>query len=151
MMQQALYISWDDLHDKSKQLSQRVKADGPLKGIIGVSRSGMIPATLVAIELDLRLLESVCVSSYDHKTQSDVKILKPPGVTDLNDGQGWIIIDDLVDTGETAKALKTLLPAAKIATLYAKPQGMPYTDYYIAETTQDTWIYFPWDAAPDAS
>ncbi|MBL9036566.1 MAG: xanthine phosphoribosyltransferase, partial [Rhodospirillaceae bacterium] len=72
------------------------------------------------------------------------KLLK--GVT--GDGTGWLIIDDLVDTGKTAKYVRDLLPKAHFATIYAKPAGKPVVDTFVTEVSQDTWIYFPWDIEP---
>ena len=37
---------------------------GPFKGIVAISRGGLIPAAIIARELDLRLVESVCVVTY---------------------------------------------------------------------------------------
>ena len=56
-----------------------------------------------------------------------------------------LIVDDLVDTGQTARVVRDLLPAAHFATVYAKPMGRPLVDTFITEVSQDTWIYFPWD------
>ena len=67
------------------------------------------------------------------------------------DGEGWLIIDDLVDTGETGKMLRQLLPKAHFATVYAKPLGRPVVDTFITEVSQDTWIFFPWDLEPRPS
>jgi xanthine phosphoribosyltransferase len=61
------------------------------------------------------------------------------------DGEGWLIIDDLVDTGKTAAVLRKMIPKAHFATIYAKPAGRPLVDTFITEVSQDTWIYFPWD------
>ena len=61
---------------------------------------------------------------------------------------GWLIIDDLVDTGDTARAVRKMLPKAHFATVYAKPAGRPLVDTYITEVSQDTWIFFPWDMEP---
>ena len=55
------------------------------------------------------------------------------------------MIDDLVDTGKTAKVVRQLLPKAYFATLYAKPAGRPYVDTCVKEFKQDKWIFFPWD------
>ena len=54
-------------------------------------------------------------------------------------------VDDLVDTGTTARIVRNLLPQAHFATVYAKPMGRPLVDTFITEVSQDTWIYFPWD------
>ena len=38
-------------------------------------------------------------------------------------GAGVLIIDDLVDTGATARVVREILPKAHFATVYAKPAG----------------------------
>jgi xanthine phosphoribosyltransferase len=134
-------VSWDQLHRDSKALAWRLVAGGPWKGIIAITRGGMVPAAIVARELDVRLIDTVCVASYDDRQRGNVTVLKKvPG-----DGRGWLIIDDLVDTGTTAKAVRDLLPHAHFATVYAKPAGRPLVDSFITEVSQDTWILFPWD------
>ncbi len=100
-----------------------------------------MPAAIVARELDLRLVDTVCVSSYDHQAQGKITVLKEvPG-----DGEGTLIVDDLVDTGKTAKLVREMLPKAHFATVYAKPAGRPMVDTFVTEVSQDTWIHFPWD------
>ena len=73
-----------------------------------------------------------------------IEILKPLEM----DGEGWLLLDDLVDTGQTAQKVRDMLPKAHFATVYAKPQGRPLVDTFITEVSQDTWILFPWDAEP---
>ena len=60
-------------------------------------------------------------------------------------GKRVLIVDDLVDTGTTAKLVREHLPEAHFAAVYAKPMGRPLVDTFITEVSQDTWIYFPWD------
>ena len=62
-----------------------------------------------------------------------------------DDGAGVLIIDDLTDTGKTARIVREILPDAYFATVYAKPAGAPLCHTFITEVSQDTWIYFPWD------
>jgi len=118
----------------------------PFKGIIAVTRGGLVPAAVVARELDIRLIETACISSYDQQSQGKLTVLKKPAEAD--DGEGWLIVDDLVDTGETAKALRQMMPKAHFATAYAKPAGRPLVDTFVTEVSQDTWIFFPWDMEP---
>ena len=61
-------------------------------------------------------------------------------------GDGWLVVDDLVDTGNTATIIRNMLPKAHFATLYSKPAGKPLVDTFITEVSQDTWILFPWDS-----
>ena len=145
-----IVISWPELHRDTRVLCHALMEKGPFKGIIAIARGGMIPAALVARELEIRLLDTVCASSYEEAEQdsdgaqikrSEVKILK--GVD--HDGEGYLLIDDLVDTGGTAKVIRKLLPKAYFVTLYAKPMGREFVDLCVKEFEQDKWVYFPWD------
>ncbi len=134
-------VSWEELHRHSRALAWRMAELGPWRGIVAVTRGGLVPAAILARELDLRLIETICVSSYDHTRPREARVLKtPPG-----DGEGWLMIDDLVDTGRTARLVRELQPKAHFATIYAKPAGRPLVDSYVTEVSQDTWIHFPWD------
>ncbi len=105
----------------------------------------MVPAAIIARELDIHLVDTVCISSYDWKDQKgEAEILKQFS----GDGEGWLVIDDLVDTGRTARIVKKMVPKAHFASVYAKPAGRPLVDTCITEVSQDTWILFPWDAEP---
>ena len=137
-------VTWEELHRNAKALAWRLLESGPFKGIIAVTRGGLVPAAIVARELDIRLIDTVCITSYAEFDQGKLTVLKTvPG-----DGTGWLIVDDLVDTGSTARKVRELLPRAHFATIYAKPLGRPLVDSFITEVSQDTWILFPWDIEP---
>ena len=141
-------VSWDQLHRDARALAWRLmdlerRSGGPWHGIVAITRGGLVPAAIVARELEVRLIDTFCVASYDGQRIGEVRILKDvPG-----DGAGWLIIDDLVDTGQTARAVRERLPKAHLATVYAKPAGRPLVDTFVTEVSQDTWILFPWDTA----
>lgn len=136
-------ISWEQLHRDSKALAWRLLDLDFFEGIVAVTRGGLVPAAIIARELDIRLVDTVCIASYTWQDrQGEIEILKSVE----SDGEGWLIIDDLVDTGNTARSVRDMLPKAHFATVYAKPAGRPLVDTYITEVSQDTWILFPWDA-----
>jgi xanthine phosphoribosyltransferase len=135
-------VTWDELHRHARALAWRVAALGPWQGIVAVTRGGLVPAAIVARELDIRLIDTVCVASYDDRQRGEVVVLKAIA----GDGSGWLMIDDLVDTGHTARVVREMLPKAHFATIYAKPAGRPLVDTFITEVSQDTWIVFPWDS-----
>ena len=139
-------VSWEELHRNAKALAWRLNANGPFKGIIAVTRGGLVPCAIVARELEVRVIDTICIASYDDRKQENISIIKEVNLQD--DGKGWLIIDDLVDTGETAKAVRKMIPKAHFATVYAKPSGRPMVDTFITEVSQDTWILFPWDMEP---
>jgi len=134
-------ISWEQLHRDSKALAWRLVEMQPWKGIVAITRGGLVPASIIARELEIRLVDTVCISSYDYQQQAQASVLKSPTI----DSNGLLLIDDLVDTGQTARIVKDLLPEAHFATVYAKPAGRPLVDTFITEVSQDTWILFPWD------
>ncbi len=135
-------ISWEQLHRDSKALSWRLLDMDYFKGIIAVTRGGMVPAAIIARELDIHLVDTICISSYDWKDKKgEADILK----TFDGNGEGYLLVDDLVDTGRTAEIVKEIVPKAHFATVYAKPAGRPLVDTYVTEVSQDTWILFPWD------
>jgi xanthine phosphoribosyltransferase len=136
-------VSWDQLHRDAKALAWRLMDRAPFRGIVAITRGGMIPAAIIARELECRLLETVSVLTYDEEVKGEARVAKPPAAA--GDGTGWLLVDDLVDTGTTARVVRALLPKAHFATVYAKPQGRPLVDSFITEVSQDTWILFPWD------
>jgi xanthine phosphoribosyltransferase len=136
-------VSWEQLHRDSRALAWRLLEFDYFRGIIAITRGGLVPAAIIARELDIRLVDTVCVSSYEWQDQAEeIEVLKSVE----GDGEGWLIIDDLVDTGKTAEAVRKMLPRGHFATVYAKPAGRPLVDSFITEVSQDTWILFPWDS-----
>lgn len=136
-------VSWEEMHRNSKALAWRLVDKGPWKGIIAITRGGLVPACVVARELDVKLVETLGISSYDHKDQRQANVLKKADLA--GDGAGWLVIDDLVDTGNTFRVAREMMPKAHYACLYAKPAGVETCDTYVMEVSQDTWIHFPWD------
>ncbi|MGH7156453.1 MAG: xanthine phosphoribosyltransferase [Acetobacteraceae bacterium] len=146
-------VSWDQLHRDARALAWRLMDKGPndgtFAGIVAISRGGLIPAAIVARELECRLVESVSVMSYaadSEESRGLPVVIKPP--TAAGDGTGFLIVDDLVDTGGTARVVRALLPRAHFACIYAKPAARDVVDSFITEVSQDTWILFPWDTEP---
>ncbi len=139
-------VTWDQLHRDARALAWRLLESEPFTGIVAITRGGLIPAAIVARELDIRLIECVSVVTYDEQTRGTPTITKPP--TAAGDGAGFLLIDDLVDTGTTARVVRAMLPKAHFACVYAKPEGRKLVDTFVTEVSQDTWILLPWDTEP---
>ena len=149
--EKGFHVSWEQIHRDARALAWRLDKQGPGPGgewraVVAVTRGGMVPACIVARELGIRIVDTISVKSYDHQTQSEAQVLKAP-VEDMGDGEGVLIVDDLVDTGRTLEVVRELYPKAHVATVYAKPKGRPLVHTFITEVSQDTWIFFPWDMA----
>ncbi|MDR0616186.1 MAG: xanthine phosphoribosyltransferase [Synergistaceae bacterium] len=139
-------ISWDQLQKDCRALAWKLlEVRKEWSKIIAIARGGLVPAAIIARELNIKVVDTVCISSYTIRNQSaTLSILKRPDLADMD--ESWLIIDDLVDTGRTATATREMFPGIHFATVYAKPEGRPIIDTFITEVSQDTWILFPWDS-----
>lgn len=140
------YVSWDEVQSLCRKLAVRIHAERPdLTRILAITRGGLFPAGILARELNIKLIETVGIESYNGMDrQNDVVILK-----EFNQHFAYnvLVVDDLADTGRTLKELKKALVKPVVATLFTKPQGCVDVDYYGEEVPQDTWVRFPWDTA----
>ena len=138
-----MHITWEEFHQHTKHLAQKIKNNGDYNKIIAISRGGLIPAGIIAYELDIRDTQAINISSYDGEKQrqlGDIKIDANVGDVD----EKTLVVDDLSDTGTTFKLIRQLFPKATLAAVYAKPVGLNYVDVYSLDIP-DKWIVFPWD------
>jgi xanthine phosphoribosyltransferase len=145
-----LPISWDEFHRDAQILASRLIPLGPWRGIVAISRGGLVPAAIFARVLSIRIVETVSVVAYDQLSTGAEEVLGEPKITKLpdfaGDGEGFLIVDDLVDSGSTARVVRAMLPRAPFACVYAKPAGRALADFVLKEVSQDTWIILPWEA-----
>ncbi|WP_333830774.1 xanthine phosphoribosyltransferase [Pararhodobacter sp.] len=150
--EKGFHVSWDQLHRDARALAWRLQGLGPEGGswhaVVAITRGGMAPAMIVSRELDIRVVDTISVKSYDKQSRAEARVIKAPQEAIMGtDGEGVLIVDDLVDTGKTLELVRALFPKAHYATVYAKPKGKPMVETYVTEVSQDTWIFFPWDMA----
>ncbi|MDA7424334.1 xanthine phosphoribosyltransferase [Thalassococcus lentus] len=155
--EKGFHVSWDQLHRDARALAWRLQGQGPgeagaWRAVVAITRGGMAPAMIVARELDIRTVDTISVKSYHSSggkadERREAEVLKSPDAALMGEGEGILIIDDLVDSGKTLELVRSLYPKAHVATVYAKPKGRPQVETFITEVSQDTWIFFPWDMA----
>ncbi len=141
-------VTWAEVHRDTRILVRRLMGKGPWQGIVALTRGGLVPAAIVAREMSIHIVDTLCITSYDEQVQGNLNILKKPAAAMDDGGRGWLLIDDLVDTGTTMRAARDILPNAHFATVYAKPKGVGLVDTYVHDIDQDVWIFFPWDTEP---
>src|SRR3954453_11626044 len=116
----AFPVSWDQFHRDARALAWRLAGAGPFEAIVCITRGGLVPAAIVSRELGTRVIETVCIASYhDYTSQGDLKVLKPVASNILTvggeGGKGVLVVDDLVDTGKTARIVRDMMPNAHLA------------------------------------
>lgn len=137
-----LIITWDEFHLQTRNALKKICKSMEIKGIIAIARGGVYPAGIFAQDLDIRDINIICSTSYENKKQLEVpKLTRCPE----GDGEGYIIIDDIVDTGKTIREIRKKLPKAHYVAVYAKPEGVDLVDSHSVFVEQDVWVTFPWD------
>ncbi|MGB1547285.1 MAG: xanthine phosphoribosyltransferase [Alphaproteobacteria bacterium] len=134
-------VSWQDVHRASVALARKLAKEGPWHTIAAITRGGMMPAQILAVELGIRRIETIGISSYDGQERGTPHVIKACE----GSGEGWLVVDDIVDTGATAEIVRQMLPEACLVSVYVKPDGEPLVDDYVEEVPQDVWIEFPWN------
>lgn len=138
-----LTISWEQFHSDARALASKLINRKDLKKIICVTRGGLFPAAVLARELEIRWIDTICVVGYDEDSRgSHASLLKVPET----DGEGVLVVDDLVDSGRTGRIIRELMPKAYFVTMYAKPKGQEVVDDFVISVDQATGILFPWEA-----
>ncbi len=143
-------ISWSQVHLDAHALALKLEPLQKWDGIVAVARGGLVPACLVARVLKLRNIQTACVCSYgeEEKINGEIQVISLPDLPD--EGENWLVVDDLVDSGGTFAYLRRQWPKAHFACLYAKPKGRATADTFVTEYPQHLWIDFPWEPSPGA-
>lgn len=139
-------ISWDKVVAACRDLADRLR---PFRHdqILAVSRGGMVPATILAHLLDIRDIELIHAESYaSDREKGEVRLR----FTDCLYGQRLLVLDDIVDTAETMRAIRQRMVqhnSVDYAALVIK-ETAARTDTDITFSvlvSDDTWITFPWE------
>ncbi|ALD15205.1 xanthine phosphoribosyltransferase [Buchnera aphidicola (Aphis glycines)] len=146
-MSEKYIVTWDMLQIYTRKLASRLIKINSWNRIIAVSRGGLVPASLLARELSIRYVDTICIASYNNNClQENRKIIKTTKISNEKiSGKQVIVVDDLVDTGGTAHIIRKFYPKAYFVTIFAKPMGKFLVDNYIIDVDQNIWIEQPWD------
>lgn len=138
-------LDWDTVY-KDTLILANMLGKSKFSSVIAITRGGLIPAAIIARKLRLKVIDTVCLESYDGQRRGEINLLKSSKQISVDKkGEGVLIIDDLVDSGSTVSYLKDMYPKACFAVVYAKPKKKDIIDFYAVDVEQDTWIEFPWE------
>lgn len=141
-MSQKVYLKWNDVEKDTLALLKRVQ-DFPVDRIVAITRGGLFPALILSQALNVRDVYSVAIKSYEGEVQKELQLLTP--IDDIPDERGTLIVDDLVDSGNTMKFLRQKMRNAWAVTPYAKPAGLEFVTFTTELFKQDQWLVFPWE------
>ena len=136
------FISFDTYAKDAIKLADMIKKTGrTFRSIIVITRGGLFPATILSAQLNIKKIDTYCLASYANKIGGEIQELKKP-VIDTEDA---LFVDDLSDSGNTARYVKSVYPDAFFACVYVKEKRKEFPDLYVKEFPQDTWLIQPWE------
>jgi xanthine phosphoribosyltransferase len=139
----------DDIVSLVARLKQEIAIrGGSWRAVVGVVRGGVFPARRVAEALRIEYRE-IRVSYYlGTERQGEPRVIE--GLADEWQGEGLLVVDDVVDSGGTAICVRRMLPKCDLAAVYTKPGGVQTLAAagdaaFYGRRMDDRWIVFPWD------
>lgn len=141
-----LYYSYELFKEDTQKLVDQCRGYEP-DVLLAVARGGVTLAHLMSQALDMRNLYSLNSIHYEGDLKLDTfNIFNIP---DMSHAKKVLVIDDIVDSGETMREILKLLAKKfpevefKLATLFYKKTAVLQPDYTVREANQ--WIDFFWE------
>jgi len=141
------YVSWSEYGNLAEALAEKVRAGGKKYDlVVGIARGGIPVAMVVSDHLSVKI-DFVNVKSYN-----DIGKRTPPRIlstmTEGVAGKDVLLVDDLVDQGDTMTLMKRYLMDQKpssleTAVMFRKPWSTVEPDYYLESVSE--WIVFPFE------
>jgi xanthine phosphoribosyltransferase len=115
--------------------------------LLAVARGGLTLSHLMSQALDIRRLYTL--NSIHYEGQKKLDTFNIFNIPDLSNAKKVLIIDDIIDSGETMKEILSILTNKypniefKIATLFYKQTALVKPDFSVREANE--WIDFFWE------
>lgn len=142
-----IFYSYDEFKDDVKILARQIQKEFAPDALLAVARGGMSLGHSLAVALKTRNLFSLNSIHYNETKKLDyIEIFNIP---DLNPYKKILIIDDIVDSGESLVTIKKKLQdkfphiQLKIATIFYKKTALLEPDFKLKEAKE--WVEFYWD------
>ena len=146
MILEKYYYSYDEFIKDVKVLSKLIKGYSP-DTILAVARGGVTLGHFLSSSLDNRRLFTINSVHYENTKKLDTFDIF--NIPDLSDAKKVVIVDDIVDSGETLseiiKILKEKYPKVefKTAAIFYKPTAVIEADFKVKIANK--WIDFFWE------
>lgn len=165
--EKSTFLTWRDVHALANTLADHVlEAEGSREDrrfgydlLLGITRGGLVPCALLAQRFELRNILTATVLFYDDSGERFYGVVEPRMLTfpeaHLVEGKRVLVVDDVFDSGRTARAVKMRCERARatvvdVAVLHYKPEnnqfGNASAPRFFAQTVKGSdWIVYPWE------
>ena len=155
-MTKKTFMEWNEIQEKTDNLHFQYNYDL----IVTASRGGLIPSGMISYKLGIKDFVIVKISSYDDETDTQLDETKIDALSNFDTdkikaAKNILIIDDIVDTGNTMGKLKEIVnqykdgkPCIKSFSIVNKLDSEHFAapDITLFDMIgDDSWIVFPWD------
>ncbi len=141
-----LYYSYDLFVEDTQKLVDSCRDYNP-DVLLAIARGGLTLSHLMAQAMDMRNLYSL--NSIHYEAEQKLDTFNIFNIPDMSKAKKVLVIDDIVDSGETMQEIFKILNEKfpntefKLATLFYKKTAILQPDYTVREATQ--WIDFFWE------
>jgi len=142
-----MYVSWPEYGNLAEALAEKVRSSGKqFDLVVGIARGGMPVAMVVSDHLGVRV-DFINVKSYTGiGARSTPRILST--LTEAVRGKDILVVDDLVDEGDTLMTVKDYLNQQgprrmESAVLFKKPWSKVEPDFFLQVV--EKWVVFPFE------
>ncbi|ERN42043.1 putative phosphoribosyltransferase [Rubidibacter lacunae KORDI 51-2] len=151
-----LYVSWSDYHHTIEQLAVRIYNSGwQFEHIACLAKGGLRVGDILSRLFD-RPLAILSVSSYggaDNRERGKVRVSEHLSMTEPSLGPNLLLVDDLVDSGESLQAAIAWLHAGygdaiedmRTAVLWCKDCSKFAPDFHAHYLPDNPWIHQPFE------
>lgn len=142
-----MYYSYENFKEDIVDLSKKIKNDFDPDAIVGIARGGLTMAHCLSVALKLRSCFSLNSIHYEDTQKLDT--IKLFNIPDLSGYKRILLVDDIIDSGETMAAIKENLAAkfenadVRVATMFYKPKALIMPEFALHEAKE--WVEFFWD------
>lgn len=151
-----LFVSWSDYHQKIEQLATKVyQSQWEFNQIICLARGGLRIGDILSriFDLPLAILSTSSYRGPGKQARSSLTFSRDLTMTTPNLGSHVLLVDDLVDSGESLR--RTLIwldrhygfyvDEIRTAVLWYKSCSVLAPDYYVDYLSDNPWIHQPFE------
>lgn len=122
-IQDFYFYSWEEFDADCEKIAQWAK-DKNFTNVYGIPRGGLVVAVKISHLLDIPMIFGI----------NDISI-------------GTLVVDDIVDKGNTLIKIKKLINIPNLATasLYLGSESLIQPDFFVNMKIKESWVVFPWE------
>jgi uncharacterized protein len=132
------YCTWQEVEVLVQKLAHRIQRSGKKYDVIlAITNGGIIPARLIARELDINHIQFVPIRNKKLHVEEMLPLLK---------GRKYLVIDDIYDTGDTFSKVFDVVKEFDCDFAFLMTRYKDGNFILAAKIlNHEKWIVFPWE------